>query len=214
MTSTKNTEPERIATELRDKILAGEIPPATPLREELLSKQYDVSRHVIRESLRSLAAEGFADYSAFKGARVTFVSAEEVKDIYDTREFLENSALSLPNIQIDISNLARLHGRYVNAVKAKNWPAAFELDMEFHSAIVEVCGSKRIQELHRELFRSLRLAHLIAPEFREFGLTASVAEHAEIVVAIGASDWVRARTVLNEHLSEARKLLIDRLHHE
>ena len=72
--SHRSTITERIAALIRHRVLDGTLPPGTPLREEDLAREFDVSRHVIREMLRVLAADGLADYSSFKGARVTRVA--------------------------------------------------------------------------------------------------------------------------------------------
>ena len=212
--TTKSTVPARIASHIREQILDGKIAPGTPLREEALAQEHQISRHVIRETLRILAAEGIAEYSAFKGVRVPYMTVEDVHEVYQSRAFLEESVLRIPNININIKKLSKIHGEYSSAVDSQLWNEAFRLDLEFHAAIVDLGNNKRVEAWHRNLFQALALAHLICPDFREFGLTRSVSEHAEIVVALGAGDIGRAIAILQKHLSESDELLTDRINHE
>jgi DNA-binding GntR family transcriptional regulator len=198
----------KIATELRSEILSGSLAPGTPLREEDLAVRYDVSRHVIREMLRMLVSDGVAQYSAFKGARVAAISVEDVRDIYRARQVLEGSPLLSPRIELDFRRIARIHGGFAAAVEKEDWSRAFELDLDFHHSIVQAAGCRHVQAWHLELFQSLGLAHLTCPEFRADGLSASVSEHAEIVVAIGAGELSRAHAMLMKHLVRAEGQLV------
>lgn len=199
-TAKKSTTAAKIAAELRSEIIAGSLEPGSPLREEELAQRYDVSRHVIREVLRMLVSDGLAQYSAFKGARVAAVSVDDVRDIYRARRILEENALLARNVSFDFRRIARIHGDFAGAVEQKDWSQAFQLDFEFHHSLVEATGCDRVKAWHRELFQSLGLAHLTCPEFRADGLSISVAEHAEIVVAIGAGEFGRAHSMLIKHL--------------
>lgn len=206
----RHTTAERLAAELREEISSGRLAPGAPLREEELARTRGVSRHVIRETLRLLASEGLAEYSAFKGARVSFISADDVRDIYGARRLFEVGALRALG-GTEFQNLATIHGQYAQAVDQCEWNDAFRLDMEFHGAIVAAANSNRVAAWHKELFQALSLAHLVRPEFRENGLSSSVAQHAEIVVALAANDFERAERALLHHLSHAESLLTERV---
>ena len=49
---------DALAEALRNRILEGDLPPGTPLREEALAGEYDVARHTLRSALRALRARG------------------------------------------------------------------------------------------------------------------------------------------------------------
>lgn len=192
---------------IRDSILAGALKPGAPLREEELARQFDVSRHVVREVLRLLAADGLADYSSFRGSRVMHLSPEDVRQIYGARRFIELNAVRSPAGPIDGAALARVHQEFSSAVERAAWREAFDLDLAFHARIVEAANNQIIGEWHRALVQRLRLAHLIAPAFQEAGLTRSVAEHAEIALAVAAGDMTRALRALETHLVHAEQQL-------
>jgi DNA-binding GntR family transcriptional regulator len=209
MSGPRMTTPERIASMLRDEILAGKICPGEPLREEELARKYQVSRHIIREMLRILAAEGIAEYEPFRGARVTHVSESDVADIYRTRHYFEINAIDKIDAE-SVKTLAQIHGQFAKAVDTHSWDEAFKLDLAFHNAIVSAVGSQLLIEWHGHLFKALNMAHLLTTEYREEGMRTSVAEHAAIVVALTAGNAVDAAEALSQHLVKAEALL---LHH-
>lgn len=197
---------QRICAEVEERILGGELKPGSPLREQEMSSRYGVSRHVIREALRLLAADGMADYSSFKGARVPRLTRREVEDIYRARDFVEVCALRQGGADA-ARTLARIHQQYSEAVARSDWDAAFALDVEFHAAIVACAGSERIGQWHRELMRGMRLAHLVSPRFREQGLAESVDHHARIVLAMAAGDPDAAAQALHDHLTLSAQMV-------
>jgi DNA-binding GntR family transcriptional regulator len=205
--SKRMTTPERIASLLREKILAGQVAPGEPLREEELAKQYRVSRHIIREMLRLLAVEGVAEYVPFKGVRVTHVSKSSVSDIYGVRRYFEINAIDRLD-DASVKRLAQIHGRFSRAVEAQSWDDAFMLDVAFHSTIVSAVGSPILGNWHRHLFKALSMAHLLTTEYREEGMRTSVAEHAAIVVALTAGNAADAAEALSLHLANAEMLLL------
>jgi DNA-binding GntR family transcriptional regulator len=198
---------QRLAAKLKDQILAGAYAPGAALREGELVAQFDVSRHVIREVLRTLAADGLVDYSSFKGARVPVLTEANARDIYRVRRMLECGSETMTPLP-DPGAINRIHRQFAAAVRAGAWARAFELDLEFHGAIVAAAGSPRLCDWHRGLLQDLRLAHLVAPAFNQPAWEASVAQHAQIAAAIQAGDAPAARLAMRHHLDDAEALLL------
>lgn len=207
----RSTITERISALIGHRVLDGTLMPGTPLREEDLAREFSVSRHVIREALRLLAADGLADYSSFKGARVTRVASSDVNEIYKARQFIEQSAITGARKPPDAARIAAIHAAFAAAVSEKAWTKAFDLDVEFHASIVEMADSPRLSEWHRSLFKGLRLAHLVSPPFQAEGLSASVPQHSEIALSLAVGDCARARLALQTHLADAEKQLTERM---
>src|SRR3954453_7874246 len=70
---------------LKEEIELGELPPGTALSELSLVERTGASRTPVREALRRLAAEGLVDLSPRQGARVSRVSLQSVRDLFDFR---------------------------------------------------------------------------------------------------------------------------------
>lgn len=214
---TGNANPNRatiggqIAGQLREAILAGELSPGIPLREEDLARRFKVSRHLIREVLRHLASEGLAEYVPFRGVRVPLITLDQVRKIYRARHFLEVNALAQGGGEDATQGIAKLHTEFVDAVKAKAWREAFRIDMAFHSSIVAVAGNDLVKDWHRDLVLGLSLAHLIVPAFEDEGFEISVSEHAEIALALAAGDVARAQIALAAHLARSERMLAERM---
>ena len=68
-------------------------PPGTPLSELSLVERTGASRTPVREALRRLAAEGLVDLVPRQGARVSRVSLQSVRDLFDFRALLEPAAI-------------------------------------------------------------------------------------------------------------------------
>lgn len=81
--------PDVIATDLRQRILSGDLPEGELIRQELLAEEYDVSRMPIREALKRLDAEGLVVFTNNRGATVTKHSLDEIAEIFDVRMMLE-----------------------------------------------------------------------------------------------------------------------------
>ena len=79
------TLPSQIAVRIGRAIVDGDFQPGEKLREVDLSQSFGVSRASIREALRTLESEGLVTILPQRGAQVTTLSAEEVRDIFEIR---------------------------------------------------------------------------------------------------------------------------------
>lgn len=199
---------QRLAAEVGASILGGAYAPGAPLRESELAARYGVSRHVVREVLRTLAADGLVDYASFRGARVPVLSEADARDIYRARRVVECGPEAM-SVLPDPGTIGRIHREFSAAVKAAAFPKAFELDVSFHAAILSASGSPRASAWLAGLMQDLRLAHLVAPSFNQQAFVASVAQHGAIVEAIEAGDAEGARQAMRRHLDAAEQALIE-----
>src|SRR5260221_3666456 len=78
-----------ITEELRQAILSGRYKPGQRLIEDRLAQDFEVSRHPVREALRSLAAEGLVALTARRGATVAAPSAADGRGMIEVRATLE-----------------------------------------------------------------------------------------------------------------------------
>ena len=85
----------QITTRIRDKILAGEYSPGSPLLQDSIAAEFGVSKIPVREALVRLRAEGLIDIEAHRGFRVRPLSAEEVDEVFRLRLTLEPAAVAI-----------------------------------------------------------------------------------------------------------------------
>ena len=82
------TVSEQIAARVAERIIQGKFEPGTPLREQDLADEFEVSRGPVREAIRILEREGLAVILPRRGAVVTELSIDEVREIFEIRTAL------------------------------------------------------------------------------------------------------------------------------
>ena len=86
------TVPEQIAVRLGDRILAGELAPGARIVEQDVAAAFRVSRGPVRDAIRMLEREGLATIHPRRGAVVTELSIDEVREIFEVRAALLETA--------------------------------------------------------------------------------------------------------------------------
>ena len=79
------TVSEQIAARVGDRILSGAMAPGGRIGEQELADEFSVSRGPIREALRLLEREGLATLLPRRGAIVTELSADELRELLEIR---------------------------------------------------------------------------------------------------------------------------------
>jgi DNA-binding GntR family transcriptional regulator len=80
--------PDRIAAALSERIIAGTYPPGARLIEAALAAEFGVSHGPVRDALRLLEHAGLVTILPYRGAQVTALTAEELREIYEVRAAL------------------------------------------------------------------------------------------------------------------------------
>ena len=80
---------EAALAELQDSILSGELAPGTPLRLEELADRLGMSISPVREAVRRLESLGLAVHVPHRGARVSELALDDLRDAYEVRLLLE-----------------------------------------------------------------------------------------------------------------------------
>jgi len=80
---------------IRNHIITGELVPGQRLNENDLAARLKVSRPPIREAFRVLESEHLVVSVPRKGAYVTELSADDLVEVYQTREMIECYAVEL-----------------------------------------------------------------------------------------------------------------------
>lgn len=152
---------DALAAALRARILDGDLPGGTRLREQELTDGYRVARHTVRAALRALAVEGLVRIEPNRGASVTLLGAGDVRGLYELRTALEVEAARLALERHDGRLPAAVHDavRRLSAVCAGNpgWSQMIEAHDPVHRAIVAAAGSPRIARAHDALATETRL---------------------------------------------------------
>jgi DNA-binding GntR family transcriptional regulator len=149
----------RLAEEIRNKLIAGELKPGQRLSEAALSEGLDVSRNSLREAFRLLTKEGLLRHEPNRGVFVATPSMSSIIDIYRVRRMVECQAVAkaYPNHPA----VARMRAAVTRARAARDaraWGAVGSENMVFHAAIVDLADSQRLSAFYAQIAAELRLS--------------------------------------------------------
>jgi DNA-binding GntR family transcriptional regulator len=98
------TVPEQIAARIGDRILEGVLAPGERILEQEIADEFAVSRGPVRDAIRILEREGLVTVLPRRGAVVTELSAEEVREIFEMRaglyEVVARKAMARPDPEL------------------------------------------------------------------------------------------------------------------
>ena len=87
------TLPEQVAVALGDRILSEGIAPGNRIGEEILAKEFRVSRGPIRDALKILEHVGLVTITNRRGAIASALTADDLREILELRENLFTIAI-------------------------------------------------------------------------------------------------------------------------
>ncbi|MBD8555947.1 GntR family transcriptional regulator [Rhizobium sp. CFBP 8762] len=164
MTNTMETLPlaDRLARQLRDLLISGDLIPGQRLSEAAFSERFDVSRNSLREAFRLLTKDGLLRHEANRGVFVSVPTMATIIDIYRVRRMLECGALRQAWHQHPAVRTMR---EAVESAKAKreqaDWLGVGSANMMFHAAVVALSDSSRLSEFYAHVAAELRLGFLL-----------------------------------------------------
>ena len=204
---------DSVAERIRERILSGDIPLGTPLRQAELADEFGVSRMPVREALRQLQNGGLISTLPHRGALVRVPAPWEVRDAFEVRAELEalaarRAAGRLPGPAV--ASLRELNATMRDRARAAPAPNAADPahrhrgNETFHDTIAGHAGNGRlastIRGLHDAFPRNI-LVQLLADD-PGYG-TRNFDEHDAVLEAIVDGDADRAATVMRDHVRHA-----------
>ena len=200
---------QRIATSLREAILAGQLGPGTWLRQDEIAVRFGASRLPVREALRILEAEGLAELSPNRGARVPDLALGEVNTYYLMRERLEPLTLIASIEQISDDQVAALD-RLREAIERNTDPGRFmALDREFHLTSYAGCASGQLMAATLRLWNTTQHYRRALMYLDDADPALIVhAEHRLLLDAIRRRDPEDAERYLTGHIRRTRIELV------
>ena len=79
---------DELTAAIREKLVAGEFPPAQSIPEEALAAEYGVSRTPIRESLMLLQSEGLVHSETYRGFRAASIDIDGIRAYFEAARVL------------------------------------------------------------------------------------------------------------------------------
>ncbi len=206
------TQADRLAGDIADAILRGELEPGMRLDEQSLARRYSVSRTPVREALRLLGGSGLIETRPRRGATVALATSQQLEAMFVAMGEIEASCARLAALgmtPLDRRRLATLHDGMAALVERSDPEGYAEANVDFHSAIYAGARNAVIAEIAVGLRR--RVLPFRRAQFRAPGrLALSHAEHGEIVRAILAGAAATAHAAMVQHVNMV-EIAVDRL---
>jgi len=200
----------RIAEALAERIVRGVLAPGSRLMQDHVAKEFEASHVPVREAFRKLEAQGLIIGKPRCGVRVSELDPGLVLEVTEMRAALEGLALhhALPHLgraNLDGARQALIEGEASDQIA--EWEAA---NRRFHLAITAPCGMSRLMASIGDLHRSD--ARFLFATWKQLDWQPrSDTEHWAILDAIESGDGVRAGELLESHVREAGRALVERL---
>ncbi|MER7840294.1 FadR/GntR family transcriptional regulator [Streptomyces sp. NPDC096040] len=212
----------QLVQQLGQMIVSGDLGADRPLVPEEIGQRFEVSRTVVRESLRVLEAKGLVSARPNVGTRVRPVSDWNLldPDIIEWRAFgpqRDDQRRELSELRWTIEPLAaRLaagHGRedvqqrlsdmveIMSHAMAQGDALTFSrADAEFHSMLIQIAGNRMLEHLSGIVTAALQVSGGPFTGCERPNET-SLAQHARIVDALGTGDGAAAESAMRQLLT-------------
>ena len=213
---------ETTAENIRKMLLDGSWQTDDKLPSEMkLAEQFGVGRSTIREALRILAASGYVKIIPNRGALVGITREEDVpspkswlminsdmiSDLLSVRLCIEPFATEMCAQNISEEGkikLKQLLDGFRDALYVKDWKLLTELDLAFHSTILQESQNRFLFDMYKPLLESFTQysQRSLAVGFPSIS---TLSEHMAIYEAIIAQSPAEAYAAMLLHLNIAKR---------
>lgn len=195
---------------LRAAILQGRLAPGQRLVEVDLTNLLRVSRSLLREAFRQLAAEELIEIVPNRGALVRRLTVTEAVELFQIRAELEALAGRLAagriadgtvrsQFECEISPIWLPHA----LISRQDYVCE---NQTFHNAIMRAAGNGQLTRLNEKLQLTLIMSQISSALTTRI-IETSIAEHRAIAEAILEGDQAAAARKLRTHLARATSLM-------
>ncbi|MCD7101064.1 GntR family transcriptional regulator [Pseudoclavibacter sp. 13-3] len=148
---------ERVYSDLKERIILGDIAGNTLLSEGEIADQLGVSRTPVREAFLRLQAEGWMHLYPKRGALVEGVDSSEGNEILEARRLIESWAASrlaaAPALLTKVADELEttLISQEAALAEEPDLQAFIIADLHFHQLLVESAGNRILTAVYRQL---------------------------------------------------------------
>jgi GntR family transcriptional repressor for pyruvate dehydrogenase complex len=216
---------DKVVEQLTEAIVSRQLAPGDRLPSERdLGEKFKVSRTVVREAIRSLAARGLIRVTSGRGVEVNELGSENVADsmrllvrgregldygkVNEVRTVLEVQTAGLAAQRAkpeDLERLERLCDDHERSLKTGDLAAAAEHDFQFHRELTRASGNELLLGMLdsiSDVLREVRNQAMTRPHVGEEGLEA----HRRILKTLKAGSPKAAQSAMAKHLAEAERV--------
>jgi DNA-binding GntR family transcriptional regulator len=194
---------DQVHAELLERIVAGELPPGSRLRQEALADELGVSRTPLREALARLVSEGLVEFVPNRGATVASRDFTDMENAWRARLVIEPGAARLAAERREPAAIERMEQTVVRQRSvADDVTASFALNREFHLTLVAASGNTHLLQFCELLWLSRIGVPIFARQARDRDQVLAWADdHEAITRSVAAGSAARAERLTREHIA-------------
>ena len=132
---------------LRVQMNSGNIKPGDFINQAELMETLQVSRSPLRDSMMQLEAEGFVSIIPCKGVKISELTLDVVRHIYEIAGALEAAAFESVFPLVDskvLDELERITGLTQDAMKSGDYSICNENNLAFHEVLLGLCDNEQL----------------------------------------------------------------------
>lgn len=206
-----------ITEALRHRIVDGTLPPGTRISEEWVSREMGVSRGPVREALRKLENEGLIVVHAYRGAVVSEITTDDLREILiPVRLILESRAClrALPTMTESdftaLDNIVDQMRSVADAGQSDGLLALVDLDVNYHEYLTGLSDQYHTLQLWRSIQPRIRAGfYRLGSRHRDLHEISD--EHKVLLDALRTRDPAIAIKALEIHICTTQLELLDQL---
>ncbi|MFE2316413.1 GntR family transcriptional regulator [Streptomyces sp. NPDC059441] len=188
---------------LRKALVVGELAPGVVYSAASLAKDFGVSTSPVREAMLALVDEGLLETVPNRGFRVVAISERDLAEIFELRMMLEVQGVGRAaevGLGERLERLQLLVDVIEKTAREGDVVANLQADRDFHIALMEATGNRRLAGTVARLRDQTRLynLHTLAADGR---LNDSAAEHRPLLEAVARGDREQAEELMRRHLA-------------
>lgn len=157
----RSTTAQQLAEVLSERILAGAFPPGDRLREAAIATELGVARNTVREAVRMMELGGLVRYQVNRGAVVISPTADKVEALYTACERLETAAVARAPTASQLVAITKAFDDLAEAAGSGQARQNIDMELAFHTALVRLLDSSRLDDFYADLTIELRYYLLI-----------------------------------------------------
>lgn len=206
----------QVADSIRAMIVAGRFAGGEKVPGNELADELGVSLTPLREALKVLAGEHLIELTPNRGARVTPVTIDETRHLFEVLAGLEALAAELAAARITPTQLRRIsqtHEEMRRHFETGDRAKYFDANRRIHDLVVEYAENPILSQLRSQLsVRAERARFLSVAVGTGRGLAMS--DHELLVEALSRGDGAEAHRVWRKHLLRSGEECCAVLRHE
>lgn len=205
-----NTLGEKIASELRLRIIDKRIEAGSVISENNVAEEFKTSRSPVREAFKTLSNEGLIRLERM-GAVVIGLSKKDIEEIYDVRFLIESfviDKLAQNDHQHVVNELNKTLDKMQLAAKHLDYVEFTLQDLYFHEHMIESAQHTRILHLWNNIRYVVFTVLLIATKKRfterPDEIESLIEKHHLLIEAISSKDDEIINKALQENFTDTR----------